>query len=411
MRRVAVTGLGTVNPLANNVSVFWNKALAGSTGIGPITQFDTTAFKVHFGGEVRELNPESWLEPKTVRRVDRFVLLALCAGKEAMDDSGIDMGSENPFRCGVIVGSGVGGLNEFEEQHSKYKDKGPDRISPFVIPKMIPNAASGNVSIQFGMKGVNTAVSTACASAAHALTDAMRAIRYGFADVMLAGGAESTITPMGLGGFISAKALSSRNDSPGTASRPFDKDRDGFVLSEGAGLLVLEEWERARKRGARIYAEILGAGCTADAYHITSPCSDGEGAGMAMQLALADAGLSPHDISYINAHGTSTQIGDEAETVAIKRVFGENAKNVPVSSTKSMIGHTLGASGGIEAIVSSLSLFHQKIHPTINLNNPDPACDLDYVPNNYREAKLTRVISNSFGFGGHNACLVFGIVK
>lgn len=411
MRRVAVTGLGTVNPLANNVSVFWNKALAGSTGIGPITQFDTTAFKVHFGGEVRELNPESWLEPKTVRRVDRFVLLALCAGKEAMDDSGIDMGLENPFRCGVIVGSGVGGLNEFEEQHSKYKDKGPDRISPFVIPKMIPNAASGNVSIQFGMKGVNTAVSTACASAAHALTDAMRAIRYGFADVMLAGGAESTITPMGLGGFISAKALSSRNDSPETASRPFDKDRDGFVLSEGAGLLVLEEWERARKRGARIYAEILGAGCTADAYHITSPCSDGEGAGMAMQLALADAGLSPHDISYINAHGTSTQIGDEAETVAIKRVFGENAKNVPVSSTKSMIGHTLGASGGIEAIVSSLSLFHQKIHPTINLNNPDPACDLDYVPNNYREAKLTRVISNSFGFGGHNACLVFGIVK
>jgi len=411
MRRVAVTGLGSVNPLANNVSVFWNKALAGATGIGPITQFDTTAFKVHFGGEVRDLNPESWLEPKTIRRVDRFVLLALCAGKEAMDDSGIDMGSENPFRCGVIVGSGVGGLNEFEEQYSKYKDKGPDRISPFVIPKMIPNAASGNVSIQFGMKGVNTAVSTACASAAHALTDAMRAIRYGFADVMLAGGAESTITPMGLGGFISAKALSSRNDSPETASRPFDKDRDGFVLSEGAGLLVLEEWERARKRGARIYAEILGAGCTADAYHITSPCGDGEGAGMAMQLALADAGLSPHDINYINAHGTSTQIGDEAETVAIKRVFGEHVKNVPVSSTKSMIGHTLGASGGIEAIVSSLSLFHQKIHPTINLINPDPACDLDYVPNNYRDAKLTRVISNSFGFGGHNACLVFGIAK
>jgi len=411
MRRVAVTGLGSVNPLANNVSVFWNKALAGATGIGPITQFDTTAFKVHFGGEVRDLNPESWLEPKTIRRVDRFVLLALCAGKEAMDDSGIDIGSENPFRCGVIVGSGVGGLNEFEEQYSKYKDKGPDRISPFVIPKMIPNAASGNVSIQFGMKGVNTAVSTACASAAHALTDAMRAIRYGFADVMLAGGAESTITPMGLGGFISAKALSSRNDSPETASRPFDKDRDGFVLSEGAGLLVLEEWERARKRGARIYAEILGAGCTADAYHITSPCGDGEGAGMAMQLALADAGLSPHDINYINAHGTSTQIGDEAETVAIKRVFGEHAKNVPVSSTKSMIGHTLGASGGIEAIVSSLSLFHQKIHPTINLINPDPACDLDYVPNNYRDAKLTRVISNSFGFGGHNACLVFGSAK
>lgn len=411
MRRVAVTGLGTVNPLANQVSGFWDMALAGASGIGPITQFDTSAFKVHFGGEVRSLNPESWLDLKTVRRVDRFVLLALCAGKEAIDDSGIDMSRENPFRCGVIVGSGVGGLNEFEEQHSKYRDKGPDRISPFVIPKMIPNAASGNVSIQFGMKGVNTAVSTACASAAHALTDAMRAIRFGYADVMLAGGAESTITPMGLGGFISAKALSSRNDSPQTASRPFDNDRDGFVLSEGAGLLILEEWERAKKRGAKIYAEILGAGCTADAYHITSPCGDGEGAGMAMQLALADAGLSPADIDYINAHGTSTLIGDEAETVAIKRVFGEHARKIPVSSTKSMIGHTLGASGGIEAIVCALSLHYQKIHPTINLNNPDPACDLDYVPNHSRDLTVKRVISNSFGFGGHNACLVFGAGK
>jgi 3-oxoacyl-[acyl-carrier-protein] synthase II len=273
---------------------------------------------------------------------------------------------------------------------------------------MIPNAASGNVSIQFGMKGVNTAVSTACASAAHALTDAMRAIRFGYADVMLAGGAESTITPMGLGGFISAKALSSRNDSPKTASRPFDKDRDGFVLSEGAGLLVLEEWERAKKRGAKIYAEILGAGCTADAYHITSPCGDGEGAGMAMQLALADAGVCPQDIDYINAHGTSTLIGDEAETVAIKRVFGEHAKSIPVSSTKSMIGHTLGASGGIEAIVCSMSLHHRKIHPTINLVTADPACDLDYVPNRSRDLAVRRVISNSFGFGGHNACIVFG---
>lgn len=408
MRRVAVTGLGTVNPLANHVAGFWDMVLSGASGIGPITQFDTSAFKVHFGGEVRNLNVESWLDLKTVRRVDRFVLLALCAGKEAMDDSGIDMSRENPFRCGVIVGSGVGGLNEFEEQHSKYRDKGPDRISPFVIPKMIPNAASGNVSIQFGMKGVNTAVSTACASAAHALTDAMRAIRFGYADVMLAGGAESTITPMGLGGFISAKALSSKNDSPKTASRPFDKDRDGFVLSEGAGLLVLEEWERAKKRGAKIYAEILGAGCTADAYHITSPCGDGEGAGMAMQLALADAGVCPQDIDYINAHGTSTLIGDEAETVAIKRVFGEHAKSIPVSSTKSMIGHTLGASGGIEAIVCSMSLHHRKIHPTINLVTADPACDLDYVPNRSRDLAVRRVISNSFGFGGHNACIVFG---
>lgn len=411
MRRVVVTGLGTVNPLANHVLGFWEKALAGASGIRPISHFDTSAFKVHFGGEVRDLNPETWLDLKTVRRVDRFVLLALCAGKEAMDDSGIDMAAENPFRCGVIVGSGIGGLNEFEEQHSKYREKGPDRISPFVIPKMIPNAASGNVSIQFGMKGVNTAVSTACASAAHALTDAMRAIRFGYADVMLAGGAESTITPMGLGGFISAKALSSRNEAPQEASRPFDQERDGFVLSEGAGLLVLEERERARKRGARIYAEILGAGCTADANHITSPCPDGAGAGMAMQLALADAGVAPGDIHYINAHGTSTVIGDVAETIAIKRVFGDSARNIPVSSTKSMIGHTLGASGGIEAIVCALSLHHQKIHPTINLRHPDPACDLDYVPGDSRDMVVRKIISNSFGFGGHNACIVFGAVE
>lgn len=409
MRRVAITGLGTVNPLANQVSVFWEKALAGLSGIAQFTQFDTTAFKVHFGGEVRDLAPE-WLDPKTARRVDRFVLLALCAGKEAMDDSGIEMSQENPFRCGVIVGSGIGGLREFEEQHSKYREKGPDRISPFVIPKMIPNAASGNVSIQFGMKGPNTAVSTACASAAHALTDAMRAIRYGYADVMLAGGAESTITPMGLGGFIAAKALSTRNDAPQLASRPFDNNRDGFVLSEGSGLLVLEEWERAKKRGAKIYAEIVGAGCTADAYHITSPCGDGEGAAMAMQLALADAGISPTDVNYINAHGTSTLIGDEAETVAIKRVFGTHAYKVPVSSTKSLIGHTLGASGGIEAIVCALSLYNRKLHPTINLTTPDPACDLDYVPLHARDTHLKRVISNSFGFGGHNACIVFASV-
>lgn len=410
MRRVVVTGLGTVNPLANTVSGFWNGVLDGKSGIGAITQFDTAAFKVHFGGEVRNLDLESWLDSKNIRRLDQYAQFALAASKEALDDSGLDMSHMDPFRCGVIVGSGVGGIREFEDQHRKYIEKGPDRIGPFVIPKMIPNSGSGNVSIQFGFKGPNTAVSTACASGAHSLADAMRLIRDNQADVMLAGGSESAITPMGLGGFIAAKALSARNDDPKTASRPFDADRDGFVLSEGAGILVLEDFEHAKKRGARIYAELLGAGCTADAYHITAPDPSGTGACRAMLAALNDAKTNLDQIDYINAHGTSTNAGDEAETRAIKNVFGERAYKIPVSSTKSMIGHTLGASGGIEAIVSCLSISDRKIHPTINQFTKDPACDLDYVPNFARDLKVHRVLSNSFGFGGHNACLVFGSI-
>ena len=410
MRRVVVTGMGTVNPLANAVSEFWNGVLDGRSGIGAISQFDTAAFKVHFGGEVRNLNLESWLDSKNIRRLDQYAQFALAAAKEAIDDSGFDISKVDPFRCGVIVGSGVGGLHEFEDQHRKFMEKGPERISPFVIPKMIPNSGSGNVSIQFGFKGPNTAVSTACASGAHSLADAMRLIRDNQADVMLAGGSESGITPMGLGGFISAKALSTRNNDPKTASRPFDADRDGFVLSEGAGILVLEEFEHAKNRGAKIYAEMLGAGCTADAYHITAPDPSGAGACRAMLAALADAKTNLSQVDYINAHGTSTNAGDEAETRAIKNVFGENALKVPVSSTKSMIGHTLGASGGIEAIVCCLSINQGKIHPTINQFTKDPACDLDYVPNFARDLKVKRVLSNSFGFGGHNACLVFGSI-
>lgn len=410
MRRVVVTGLGTVNPLATSARAFWNGVLEGKSGIDKITLFDTTAFKVHFGGQIKNLDLESWLDSKNIRRLDPFAQYALAAAKEAFEDSGLDMSKEDPFRCGVIVGSGVGGLNEFEDQHNKYLDKGPDRISPFVIPKMIPNSGSGNVSIHFGFKGPNTAVSTACASGAHSISDAMRLIRDGQADVMLAGGSEAAIAPMGLGGFTAAKALSSRNDDPAGASRPFDADRDGFVLSEGAGMLVLEELEHAKRRGARIYAEVLGAGCTADAYHITAPDPSGTGACRAMVNALTDAKVTLDEVDYINAHGTSTNAGDEAETRAIKNVFGEKAYGIPVSSTKSMIGHTLGASGGIEAIVCCLTIHDGKIHPTINQVTRDPACDLDYVPNVARDKKVRRVLSNSFGFGGHNACLVFGSV-
>ena len=330
------------------------------------------------------------------------------AAIDAVKDSGIDFSREDPFRCGVILGSGIGGLNEFEEQHGRYLHGGPSKIGPFVIPKMIANAAAGNISIHFGLSGPNTAVATACASAANAMGDALRSIQWGYADVMLSGGAEAAMTPMGLGGFSSARALSSRNEAPQKASRPFDKDRDGFVLSEGAGLIVLEELEHARKRSAPIYAELLGCGCTADAYNITAPHPCGNGAVRAMQLALQDARLNPSDVQYVNAHGTSTPLGDVAETKAIKQVFGEHARRLAVSSTKSMIGHLLGASGGVELIASVLSMKHGIVHPTINYTTPDPECDLDYVPNTAREMRVHRCISNSFGFGGHNCCLAVG---
>jgi 3-oxoacyl-[acyl-carrier-protein] synthase II len=410
-RRVVITGMGTLNPLANDLEGFWKALCAGKSGVGPIEQFDTSAFKVHFGGEVKNFHPETVLDAKSIRHLDRFSQFAILAAIEAVKDSGLDFKQEDPYRSGVIVGSGIGGLNEFEEQHGNYVHGGPRKISPFVIPKMIPNAAPGNISIHFSICGVNTAVATACASAANAIGDALHAIQWGQADVMLTGGSESCITPMGVGGFTSARALSMRNDNPPAASRPFEKDRDGFILSEGAGILVLEELERAKKRGARIYAEVLGCGATADAHHITAPHPCGTGAAWAMKLALKDARLNPEDIQYINAHGTSTPLGDEAETKAMKEVFGSHANRLAVSSTKSMTGHTLGASGGIELIATALSIQRGVIHPTINYDTPDPACDLDYVPNQPRETRVRRAISNSFGFGGHNCCLVIGEFK
>lgn len=409
-RRVVITGLGTVNSLSNDIPTFWDYLCAGRSGVSLIEQFDTSAFKVHFGGEVKNFVPENHLEGKVAKRLDRFSQFALVAAISAVKDSGIDFSQGDPFRYGVIIGSGIGGLNEFEEQFTRHTQQGPDRISPFVIPKMIANSAAGNVSIHFNLMGHNTVISTACASAAHALGDALHSIRGGFADAIVAGGSEAAITPMGLGGFIAARAVSHRNSDPSTASRPFDKDRDGFVLSEGAGIVVLEEYEHARKRGANIYAEILGCGNTADAYHITAPHPEGVGASKAVQFALADAKLNPDQIDYVNAHGTSTQLGDEAETKALKIVFKDHAKKIAVSSTKSMIGHTLGASGGIELIACALSIKHGVVHPTINFHTPDPKCDLDYVPNSARKMKLRYAVSNSFGFGGHNCCLALGAV-
>jgi 3-oxoacyl-[acyl-carrier-protein] synthase II len=410
-RRVAITGLGTVNSLSLQVPAFWQALCAGKSGVGTIEQFDTSAFKIHFAGEVKNFDPKAFFDSKTARHLDRFAQFALVASIDAVKDSGLEMGREDPYRCGCIIGSGIGGLNEFEEQHGRYLKSGPGRISPFVIPKMIPNAAAGNVSIHFGLCGPNTAISTACASAAHAVGDAFRAIQHGQADVMLAGGSESVITPMGLGGFLQAQALSLRGDNPQAASRPFDKDRDGFVLAEGAGMVVLEEMEHARRRGAVIHAELLGVGSTADAHHITAPHPCGTGAAKAMETALRDARLNPEDVQYINAHGTSTPLGDESETRAIKDVFGPHARRVAVSSTKSMLGHLLGASGGVELIVCVLTIKHSVIHPTINYETPDPACDLDYVPNTARERRVRHALSNSFGFGGHNCCLVVGAIE
>jgi 3-oxoacyl-[acyl-carrier-protein] synthase II len=411
-RRVAITGLGTVNPIALNVPDYWRGLLAGTSGIAPITHFDTTAFKVKFGGEVKNFRPDPVIDARSVRRLDRFSQFALVAAAEAIAESGLDFSREDSFRCGCILGSGIGGMAEFEEGHTTLMQKGPSRLSPFVIPKMIANSAAGNISIRYHLQGPNTTVSTACSSAAHAIGDAMRQIAGGFADVMISGGTEAAITPMGLSGFIACKALSERNDDPAHASRPFDKDRDGFVLSEGAGILVLEELERAKARGAPIYAEVVGCGNTADAFHITAPHDEGIGAAEAMRSAIREAGWNASDVEYINAHGTSTGLGDAAETKAVKLVFGDHAKRLMISSTKSIIGHLLGASGGVEAIACCLSLKHGVLHPTVNLVNQDRegGCDLDYIPNKPREARVHRVLSNSFGFGGHNCSLALAAV-
>jgi 3-oxoacyl-[acyl-carrier-protein] synthase II len=410
-RRVVITGMGVVSPLANDVKSYWEGLVAGKSGIGLIEILDTTAFKVKIGGEIKNWQPEKYMDVRAAHRLDRFAQFAMVAAGEALRDAGFDVAREDPTRCGAIVGSGIGGLTEYETQHAKFMEGGgPRGISPFVIPKMMPNSAAGNVSIHYGLCGPCRAVSSACASAADAIADALRSIQHGEADVMVTGGSEAAIVNMGLGGFIAARALSQRNDDPQRASRPFDKDRDGFVLSEGCGILLIEEFEHARRRGAHIYAEVLGAGATADAYNITAPHPDGAGASRAMQVALKDAGIGVADVQYVNAHGTSTELGDAAETKAIKTVFGPHAAKLAVSSTKSMVGHLLGASGGVEAIAVAMTIKTGIIHPTINLNTPDPACDLDYVPNTARETRVRHAISNSFGFGGHNTCLVLGAV-
>jgi len=407
-RRVVVTGMSVVSALGNDIPEFWDNICAGKSGVGPLRRFDVSNFKVRFGGEIADFDPSDMISSREVKRIDRFAQFALVAAEKALDASGIDLSVGDPYRNGVLVGSGIGGLQEIEQQHVKLFYRGPDRVSPFMIPKLIVNAASGNISVRFGLRGPNSAIATACASATNAIGDAFKLIQDDRADIMVTGGSESAITPMGLSGFARMNALSRRNENPQTASRPFDKDRDGFVLSEGAGIVVLEEYERARKRGATIYGEVLGYGMSADASHMTAPDPEGAGASRAMSGALRDAHLEHDQIDYINAHGTSTPLGDVAETTAIKSVFNSHSKKLCVSSTKSQLGHMLGASGGVEFVVGALALHHQTVPPTINLENPDPACDLDYVPNEARVTKVRAVLSNSFGFGGHNACLIVG---
>jgi 3-oxoacyl-[acyl-carrier-protein] synthase II len=408
-RRVVVTGLGVVTSLGRAVESFWDRILRGDSGVGPISLFDVSGYRVQFGGQVHwEPENEGISTPKELKRLDRFTQFALAAAKDAVTESGLDFSKEDPFRCGVVIGSGIGGLWEFEVQEERLLHKGIDKVSPFTIPKLMVNSASGHVSSMYGVKGPNFAVATACASAANSIGSALRAIQYGDADVMITGASEAALTPIGLAGFQNMRALSFRSDAPQKASRPFDVDRDGFVLAEGAGVVVLEELEHARKRGARIYAELLGYGASGDAGHITQPDEEGRGAARAMSMALADAALNVDQVQYVNAHGTSTPLGDKAETAAVKRVFGGHAGRLAISSTKSQLGHTLGASGGIELVVCALTIARGAIAPTINLENPDPDCDLDYTPNVARDAKVDVAMSNSFGFGGHNASLVLG---
>jgi len=409
-RRVVITGASVVTALGCELNDVWDRVCAGKSGIGPIHRFDVRDFKVRFGGEVSDFKPQDHMEipGKELRRLDRFCQFAIVAANNAIRHSGIDFSQGDPFRHGVLIGSGIGGLNEIEEQHDKLYDRGPTRVSAFMIPKLMVNAASGNVSVRWGLKGPNSAVATACASATNAIGDAFKLIQNDMADVMVTGGSEAAVTPMGLSGFSRMKALSLRNDEPEAASRPFDKDRDGFVLSEGAGILILEELEHAKARGATIFAEVFGYGMSADASHMTAPDPKGSGAAQAISAALRDARANPDDIDYVNAHGTSTPLGDVAETQALHAVFGPHAKRLAVSSTKSQLGHLLGASGGVETIVSALAVAEQVVPPTINLDTPDEKCDLDYVPHEARSMKVNRILKNSFGFGGHNACLILG---
>jgi 3-oxoacyl-[acyl-carrier-protein] synthase II len=407
-RRVVVTGIGAVTSLSCKVDDLWQKLLRGESGIHGLKAFDTSQHKVKFGGDIHGWSMDGYVERKEEKRIDRFTQFAMVAGIDAVNDSGLDFSKEEPFRCGVILGSGIGGLTEIEAQHERLITKGPDKVSAFTIPKLMLNAASGHVSIRFGLRGPNYAVATACASATNAMGDAFKAIQYDDADIMVTGGTEAACTPMGLAGFANMRALSERHTDPAGASRPFDADRDGFVLSEGAGLLVFEEMEHAKARGARIYAEILGYGASADGGHITQPDAEGIGAAKAMASALRDARMNADAIDYINAHGTSTPLGDKAETYAIKTVFGDAARKVSISSTKSQLGHLLGASGGVELVVCMKAIQHNTCPQTINYHTPDPDCDLDYTPNTPRERKLRAVMSNSFGFGGHNASIIAG---
>ncbi len=405
-RRVVVTGLGLITPLGIGVGPTWKALCEGQSGIGRITRFDPTGYASQIAGEVKGFDPAAFIEKKEIKKMDTFIQFAVGASLMAVDDAGLKVMPEEADRVGVYIGAGIGGLPAIEHYHKILLEKGPDRITPFFIPMVIINLASGQVAIRIGARGPNSCAVTACATGNHCIGDALRLIQRGDADVMLAGGTESCIVPLAVAGFSAAKALSTRNDEPTKASRPFDKDRDGFVLSEGAGVVVLEELERAKRRGAKIYAELIGYGMNSDAYHITAPSENGEGAVRCMELAIKDARISKDEVGYINAHGTST-MADAIETSAVKQVFGERARRIPVSSTKSMTGHLLGAAGGIEAVFSVLAIHHKLLPPTINLDHPDPACDLDYVPGKARPASVTVALSNSFGFGGVNACLLF----
>ncbi|MCC6749536.1 MAG: beta-ketoacyl-ACP synthase II [Deltaproteobacteria bacterium] len=405
-RRVVVTGIGLVTPIGVGVDETWAALLAGRSGAGPISQFDPTGFPTTFACEVKNFDPTRWMDNRLARTVDRFVAFGVVAAELAKQDAGLEFGEDEAERVGVFVGSGMGGVHTIEETHKVLLEKGPRKMSPYFVPAMIPNMAPGQISIRFGCKGPNLCQVSACSSGAHAVGDAYRCIQRDDADVMFAGGTEATISPLCVGGFNAAKALSKRNEDPTRASRPFDANRDGFVVGEGAGILVLEELGRAKRRGARIYAELVGYGLNGDAYHITAPAPEGEGAQRCMRMALRSAQISPEQVDYINAHGTSTRFNDALESMAIKRVFGDHAAKLAVSSTKSMTGHLLGAAGGVETAVAAMTVFRSVIPPTINYETPDPECDLDYVPNQAREQSVRVAVSNSFGFGGTNACLV-----
>ena len=407
MRRVVVTGVGVVSPLGTGNRKNWDAVVAGQSGIGPITRFDTSDMPVKIAGEVKDFNAEEFIDKKEIKKMDLFIQYSLAAAQFAMEDSGLVITEENATRVGVLVGAGLGGLTTIERYHSALLEGGYKKISPFFIPMLIINLAPGHISMKFGAKGPNVSSVSACATGTHSIGDAYHMIKRGDADAMIAGGTESTVTPLGIGGFAVMKALSTRNDDPAAASRPFEKNRDGFILAEGAGIVVLEEYEAARKRGAKIYGEVVGYGLTGDAYHLTAPAPGGEGAARCIKMALNGAGINPEDVSYINAHGTSTPFNDLNETLAIKDVFGQHAKKVAISSTKSMTGHLLGAAGGVEAVLTLLAMEKSIIPPTINYEEPDPECDLDYVPNTAREKVINYALSNSFGFGGTNATLLF----